>query len=163
MFDYPAETEDTRPSAIRRMLADPLRLRRQTIGVLIVSTLVAGLSRLIDGWPGAILMVVPWVAILPIAFGMAVGDAFLVAHGRARRRLLLTMTGAVVIALASCVLLAIISEASDSVRGDVTDSVMYAVFYGANVIGLSALIAFIIGRGGDYVSRRIDVMSNDDW
>jgi hypothetical protein len=163
MFDVPDNEEPGRPSLIRRMFANPIRLRRQTLVALGCATALAGASRLIDAWPGGFLTALLWVIVLPLALGIAAGDAFLVAHGRARRRLLLTIVGAVFVALSSCVVLAMLSEGDSSTGRDAAGAAAYAVFYAANVLGLSAAIALAIGRGGDYVSRRIDVMSEEDW
>lgn len=166
MFDVPVEAgdgEDPPRPLIRRLLDNPLRLRRQALGVLVVATMLAGASRLIDGWLVGFLTAALWIVVLPLALGIAAGDAFLVTYGRGRRRLLLTLVAAVIVALLSCVLLAILSQASQSRQRDTAGSVAYGVFYGVNVLGLSAMIALVIGRGGDYMSRRIDAMSNDDW
>lgn len=160
MFDGGDESPS---SLVRRLLADPLRLRAQSRGVLVIATLLAGASRFVDSWPGGFLTALLWVGVLPIALGLAMGDAFLVAHGRGRRRLIVTIVAAVLVALFSCILLAGITESSESIERDIVSSVVYGVFYAANILGLSALIALAIGRGGDYVSRRIDAMSEEDW
>jgi hypothetical protein len=155
--------DDSPPSLIRRLLANPLRLRAQSRLMLVFATLLAGVSRFVESWPGGFLTALLWIVVLPIALGIAMGDAFLVAHGRGRRRLIVTISAAVLVALFSCVLLASITGSSESIERDIVSSVVYGVFYAANIVGLSALIALAIGRGGDYVSRRIDAMSEEDW
>jgi hypothetical protein len=166
MFDVRTdrnESEDPPRPLLRRLLDNPVRLRRQSLVALAIAIILSGVTRLTGGWIAGLLLAFTWIIVLPIALGIAAGDAFMVAHGRNRRRLLLTMIGAVIVAVLSCGLLALLSEATGNRRRDIADCIAYCVFYGANVLGLSALMALAIGRGGDYVSRRIDAMSNDDW
>jgi hypothetical protein len=163
MFDAPVEDEEPRPSLIRRWLAEPIRLRQRARVLLLIAVLLAGPSRLLDGWSEGFLTALLWIGVLPLAIGIAAGDAFLVTYGRGQRRLIATLLGAVLLALLSCILLASIAGNSGSTGRDIVGIVAYSVFYAANVLGLSALIALAIGRGGDYVSRRIDVMGEEDW
>jgi formate hydrogenlyase subunit 3/multisubunit Na+/H+ antiporter MnhD subunit len=149
---------------IARLLADPIRLRRWGRIALALATPLAGFAHGIrggtsTGW----LVALVWVVMPFIALAIAVGDAFFLQYGRSRRRVTLTLAAAVGVALASCVVLAIVTEEARTTQRQVVEGVGYAVLYLASTSGLASLIALILGVGREYVSDRIMRMSRDDW
>lgn len=151
------------PRLFARLAADPVRLRRWAwIGLPgLVLLVLAG--QLLAGSTGGMLTALSWVCAPIIAFGLGIGDAFFVRHGQGMRRILLTILGAVFTVLTSCVILASISDSATSRMRDMVVAALYGLLYAGIVIGLAGLIALGIGRGEDYVARRIDQMSREDW
>jgi hypothetical protein len=145
------------------LISDPLQLRRWSWLALLVLVLLTVASRLLAGFTGGMLTALTWICAPIVAFGIGVGDAFFLRHGRGARRILLSILGSVFTVLTSCVILAVISDSSTSWMLDLVIAALYALLYAGIVIGLAGLIAFGIGRGEDYVSRRIDRMSREDW
>ena len=159
MDDNPAN----RPGFIARLTADPLRLRRWSRFALAGLVVLVIASRLLSGFSGGMLTAFVWICVPFVAFGIGVGDAFFVRHGRGMRRILASILVSIFTALTSCVILASISDPSTSSLRDLLDASLYAVLYAGIVVGLAGVIAMGIGRGEDYVARRIDRMSREDW
>jgi hypothetical protein len=146
-----------------RIVSDPIRLRRWSwLALLVAVGLVAG-GQLISGLVGGLLTALAWIVAPAVALGIGVGDAFFVRHGHGKRRIALSILVSVFTALISCVILAGISDSSGTWAQDLVVTALSMLFYGGIVVGLAGLIAFGIGRGEDYVSRRIDRMSHEDW
>lgn len=159
MDDHP----ERRSGLIARLTSDPIQLRRWSwLALLFVVVLVIA-SQLLSGTTGGMLTALTWICAPFLAFGIGVGDAFFVQHGRGTRRILLSILGSVFTVLASCVILAGISGSSTSWTRDLCVATLYVLLYAGIVTGLAGLIALGIGRGEDYVSRRIDRMSREDW
>jgi hypothetical protein len=157
------ERPESRTGLVARLAADPLRLRRWSWRALLVMVVLVVAGRILSGFAGGMLTALTWICAPFVAFGIGIGDAFFVRHGRGTRRILLQMIGSVVTALTSCVILAGISNTSGSSSRDLVGAALYALLHIGIVAGLAALIALGIGRGEDYVSRRIDRMSREDW
>jgi hypothetical protein len=148
---------------IARLASDPFRLRRWSLFALGVLALMSALGQLLGGFLGGMLLAVPWVAGPLVALGIGAGDAFLIQYGRARRRVLLTLVAGVLVAIGSCAALASIDGASPGgVRG-LLEAGLYALFFAVVILALAAAIALAIGRGGDYLARRIERLGDDDW
>ena len=157
------EQSENRPGLIARLAADPIRLRRWSWFALIALVLLVIAGQLLSGFTGGMLTALTWVCAPIVAAGIGVGDAFFVRHGRGTRRILLSILGSVFTVLTSCVILAGILDSSGSWTRDLVVATLYALLYAGIVVGLAGLIALGIGRGEDYVSRRIDRMSREDW
>lgn len=157
------EQSKSRPGIIARMTADPIRLRRWSWLALLALVLLVVAGQLLSGFTGGMLTALTWICAPFVAFGVGVGDAFFVRHGRGMRRIPLSILGSLFTVLTSCVILASISASSRSWTHDLVVAALYALLYAGIVIGLAGLIALGIGRGEDYVSRRIDRMSREDW
>jgi peptidoglycan/LPS O-acetylase OafA/YrhL len=157
------EQSETRPGIIARLADDPIRLRRWSWLALLALVLLVVAGQLLSGFSGGMLTALTWICAPFVAFGVGVGDAFFVRHGRGMRRILLSILGSVFTVLTSCVILASISDSSRSWTHDLVVAALYALLYAGIVVGLAGLIALGIGRGEDYVSRRIDRMSREDW
>ena len=151
------------PGLLARITADPIRLRRWSWLALLAFMLLTIAGRLLGGWAGGMLAALTWICAPIIAFGIGAGDAFFVRNGRAVRRIAVSILVSVCIAVSSCAILATFSNSSSSRAGDIVVALLYAVLFGGMVVGLAGLIALGIGRGEDYVSRRIDRMSREDW
>ena len=154
---------DSRPGLIARLVADPLRLRRGSWLALLALVVLVVAGQLLSGFTGGMLTALTWVCAPIVAAGIGVGDAFFVRHDRGMRRIRLSILVSVFTVLTSCVILAGISDSSRSWTQDLVVAALYALFYTGIVVGLAGLIARGIGRGEDYVSRRIDRMSGEDW
>ncbi|MDQ3547291.1 MAG: hypothetical protein M3439_00590 [Chloroflexota bacterium] len=157
------DSPERRPGLITRMVSDPVRLLRWSRIALAGLLLLVIASHLLVGIPAGMLTALTWICAPFVAFGIGVGDAFFIRHGQRRRRILLSILASVITVLTACVILAGISDSSPSRTPDLVVAALYAVFYAGIVIGLAGLIALGIGRGEDYVSRRIDRMSREDW
>ena len=157
------ESPDSRPGLIARLAADPIRLRRWSWLALLALVVLVIAGQVLSGFTGGMLTALTWVCAPIVAAGIGVGDAFFVRHGRGMRRILLSILGSVFTFLTSCVILAGISDSSRSWTQDLVVAALYALLYAGIVVGLAGLIALGIGRGEDYVSRRIDRMSSEDW
>lgn len=157
------EEEESRPGFLTRLAADPLRLRRWSWLALATLIAVVIVSRLLSGFAGAMLAALTWIFGPIVALGIGVGDAFFVRHRRAIRRIALTILVSIFAVLTSCVILADISNSSMSPMRDIVVAILYAMLFAGIVIGLAGLIALGIGRGEDYLARRIDHMSGEDW
>jgi hypothetical protein len=110
-----------------------------------------------------LLVALLWVIGPVIALAIGVGDAFFLQHGRGRRRSILTLIGAIVVALVACVILSGITEESQDRGGQVLSIAGNVLLYIAVIGGLASLIALGIGRGSGYAARRIDELSREDW
>lgn len=154
---------DSRPGMIARLLADPLRPRRWSWIALLGLTLLVAASQFLSGAAGGLLTALTWVCAPVVALGIGSGDAFLVRHGRGTRRILLSILVSLFAVLTSCVILASISDSATTRLRDMAVATLYALLYAGIVIGLAGLIAFGIGYGEDYIARRIDRMSREDW
>jgi hypothetical protein len=157
------EESESRPGRIARLAGDPIRLRHWSRLALLGLAVLVVISQLIEGTPGGMLFALTWVAVPVVALGIGVGDAFFVRNGRGIRRIILSILVSVFTSLTSCVILADISDSSTSMMNDMAVAILYAVLCVAIVIGLAGMIALGIGRGEEYVSRRIDRMSREDW
>ena len=157
------ERSNNRPGLLARFAADPLRLRRAARVALLGLVLLTIASRLLPGAAGGWLTALIWVCAPFAAFGIGFGDAFFVRHGRAGRRIPLTILGSLFAALTSCVILAVIADSASSRARDLFEAALYALLYAGIVLGLAGLIAWGVGRGEDYLSSRIDRMSREDW
>jgi peptidoglycan/LPS O-acetylase OafA/YrhL len=154
---------DSRPGLIARLAADPIRLRRGSWTALLALVVLVIAGQVLSGFTGGMLTALTWVCAPIVAAGIGVGDAFFIRHGRGMRRILLSIPVSGFTVLTSCVILAGISDSSRSWRQDLVVAALYALFFTGIVVGLAGLIALGIGRGEDYVSRRIDRMSGEDW
>jgi len=152
-----------RSGFISRVISDPIRLRRYGGLALIIAMLAVAGGQLLTGLTAGMLTALAWVVAPVIAFGIGVGDAFFVRHGRGKRRILLSILASIIAVLTSCAILAAISDASGTWTQDLVAAALYVLLYAGIVIGLAGLIALGIGRGEDYVSSRIDRMSREDW
>lgn len=157
------EDSKRRPGLVARLAADPIRLRRWSWIALLCLVLLVIAGRLLSGTIGGLLTALTWICASIVALGIGVGDAFFVRHSRGMRRIVLSILGSIFTVLTSCVILASISDPSTSRMRDIIVAALYALLYAGIVLGLAGLIALGIGRGEDYVSRRIDRMSREDW
>jgi hypothetical protein len=158
------EPDDARIGFLSRFVADPLRTRRVAAVALLVATPAAGFAHAADrGFGTGMLVAFCWALAPFIAAGIGHGDAFFIQYGRARRRTLLTLIAGVLLALASCVALAGLSEAANGARRSVTEGAGYGMLYLSVTMILASLIALILGFGREYISERITRMSRDDW
>jgi len=159
-----SDFEPSSGSFFRRLLRDPIKLRRRSWGLAIVSALcggVAGSGWLESGPLSAFLMALAWILAPVAASGIGVGDAFFVRHGIGQRRVVLTMLGATQVALASCVVLAVISDAEQEYV--VLSGILYFCLTLAVILWLAGLISLGIGRGESYLSRRIQDVDDTGW
>lgn len=160
MFDEPEQE----PTFIARMLSDPARLRRRCALALLALAVGSGATRVIDlGTPGSFITALTWVVGPPLALGVAAGDAFFLQHGRGKRRVVLTLAAGVLAALISCALISGVTELSQSAARDAAEAALYGSLYLAVFLTLAAGMALGIGRSGDYLARRVEHLSNDDW
>jgi hypothetical protein len=157
------DSPNNRPGLLARFAADPPQLRRAARMALLGLVVLVVASRLLPGAAGGWLTALTWVCAPFAAFGIGFGDAFFVRHGRAGRRVLLTIIGSLGVALAACVILAALSGSASSPPPDLLEAALYALLYAGIVLGLAGLIAWGVGRGEDYLSSRIDRMSREDW
>ncbi len=154
---------ESRSGFFARTVADPIQLRQRSRIALLILIVLVVIGQLLSGFGAGMLTALTWVCAPVVAFGIGVGDAFFVRHGRQQRRILLSIVLSLLIVLMSCVILAGGVNGSSSVQRNIVESSLYGLLYAGIVIGLSGTIALGIGRGEDYVSRRIDQMSDDDW
>lgn len=160
MFD---ESGHDRPF-LARVLADPVRLRRYGRAGLLTGALGIAVAELLPtGFLSGMLIALMWVIVPLIALAIGVGDAFFIQHGRGRKRVIMSLIGAMVVALAACVILSGITEESQDHAGQIVSIAANMLLYVAIIGGLAALISLGIGRGSGYVARRIDAMSREDW
>ena len=157
------ERSSNRHGRLARFAADPLMLRRNARVALLGLVLLMIASRFLPGAAGGWLTALVWICAPFAAVGIGFGDAFFVRHGRAGRRILLTILGSLFAALTSCVILAGIADSASSPAGELLEAALYALLYTGIVLGLAGLIAWGVGRGEDYLSSRIDRMSREDW
>jgi hypothetical protein len=164
MFGEP----DAHPTFLRRLIANPGRLRRRGAAMLVVLALGFGVTSAFDlGFVGALLAAVCWIAGPLAALGMAIGEAFFLHYGRGMRRVVLTILTSAITALAACVAITLVmdavTDASQLGVGRVIEMALYALLFAAVFFGLGATLALGIGRSGSYLADRIDVLSGDDW
>jgi hypothetical protein len=159
MFD---ESDNDR-SRLARLVADPVRLRAVGRVGLLAGALGMVVAELLSGFLSGMLVALLWVIVPVLALAIGIKDAFFLQHGRGRRRVILTLIGAVVVALAACVILSGITEESQDGGGQVVSIAGNVLLYVAVIWGLAALISLGIGRGSSYAARRIDEMSREDW
>jgi hypothetical protein len=149
---------------IARLLSDPIRLRRWAAIALLVLAPLAGFAHAAHlGNRTGLLIAIVWIVMPFVALAIGIGDAFFLQYGRGRRRVVLTLLASTIVALGSCVVLAGISEASQSTGTRITEGIGYGMLYIAFTLGLASLLALILGVGREYVSERIMRMSRDDW
>lgn len=157
---------DERPAGaswIARALQNPPRLRRRGyIGLAIAAGLMMT-SALAGGVAGAFLLAAGWVISPAIAMMIGAGDAFFLQHGRGQRRVMLTVVGAIALAIGTCVALAGLSTDDDTTSYALVQGALLGGFLAGMVLGMAAIIALAVGRGSDYAANRIAEMSEEDW
>ncbi|MGH9173915.1 MAG: hypothetical protein ACRD1H_06140, partial [Vicinamibacterales bacterium] len=143
--------------------SEPIRLRRWSRIALacLVALVLAG--ELLSGARASLLTALAWVCGPFVAFGIGYGEAFFIQHGQRRRTLLLTIFVSICVTLTACVILAILTGPSPSRDREVASAALHGLLYAGVVLGLAALIGWGIGRGEEYVSRRIDKLSDEEW
>lgn len=158
------DPHEEQPGPLSRIVRDPLSSRRVAAVTLLIATPLAGVAHAADwGFATGMLAALCWALSPFIAVGIGHGDAFFIQYGRARRRTLLTLVAGMLLALASCVVLAGIGDSADNTRRTVTEGISYGMLYLSLTLTLASLIALILGYGKDYVSERIMRMTDDDW
>lgn len=159
MFDG-SERERSR---LARLIANPRRLRRAGRGAALGTSLVAGLSQALDGAGASLVSALCWALLPLIALALAFGDGFFIGHGVGRRRVLLSAVGGVLVALVACGMLASITATSQNTSTRVREGVLHAALYVAITLAAGAWVALLIGRGSDYLARKIDERVHDEW
>ncbi|HUG13847.1 MAG TPA: hypothetical protein VMM78_02420 [Thermomicrobiales bacterium] len=158
------DPRDEQTGFLRDFVVDPLRTRRAAALALLVFAPLAGVAHAAHaGFATGMLAALCWALAPLIALGIGNGDAFFIQHGRARRRVLLTLIAGIVLSLASCVVLAGLADSTAGARRTATEGIGYGLLYLAATITLASLIAFLLGFGRDYISGRVMRMSRDDW
>lgn len=161
MSDFSPESS----SLVARLLRDPVRLRRRS---WLLACLVGVLGALAgSGWSGvesvsSVLMALAWLLVPLVAAGIGLGDAFFLQHGLGQRRILLTLVGASLVAVASCVVLAVVTGAETS-EEMLLSAALYWLLIMAVVIWLAAFVGLGVGRGGGYLSRKIQNVDDTGW
>ena len=158
MFDD--SSEQGRPA---RTLADPIRLRRWSRIALVVLVVLVIIAQLLSGSAATWLTALTWVCLPLVAFGIGYGEAFFLRHGQRRRVVLLTILVAICVTLAACVFLATLTGPSPSRGRELAIAALYGLLYAGVALALAGLIGWGIGRGEEYVSRRIDRLSDEEW
>ena len=152
------------PSLLSRLLQDPVKLRRRArVGAVVVALLsgIAGSGVLGSGALSASLTGLAWLLVPVVAVGIGMGDAFFLRHGVGDRRVAWTLLLGFVIAVSSCVILAV-ANASDSAWSVLSGTLYFLLVIG--VVGvLSAGIAIAAGKAGGYLSRRIQSVDDTHW
>lgn len=159
--------DDTRhesPSLVSRLLQDPVKLRRRcriaALGVALLAGL-AGSGVLGSGSLSAALMALTWLLVPVVAAGNGSGDAFFLRHGVGDRRVAWTLLLGFLVALTSCVVLAVINTSGTG--GSVLAGGLHFLLV-LGIIGvLSAGIAIAVGKAGGYLSRRIQDVDDTNW
>jgi hypothetical protein len=161
-----SEPSDAAPGSSRlgRLTANPANLRRR-------AWLLTGLVALLGGagyaagdstwarWAVAL----SWVAMPFLAVAIALAEAFFVRHGRGGRRLALTALAGGLAAHGACGALATTGGIADSLSSNVSQAIVYALLFVALVGLISAVLALGIGRGENYLSRKIQAVDDDGW
>lgn len=152
------------PSFVSRLLQDPVKLRRRSriaaLGVALLSG-IAGSGVLASGPLSSALTALAWLLVPVVAAGIGAGDAFFLRHGVGDRRVAWTLLLGFVVALTSCVVLAVINT-SDTGRSVLAGALYFLLVIG--IIGvLSAGIAIAVGKAGGYLSRRIQDVDDTNW
>ena len=153
----------SRPSVIARALQNPPLLRKRGFLGLGVACVLMMLSSLLGDVAGAFLLAAGWVISPAISMAIGAGDAFFLQHGRGQRRVMLTLVGAIALAIGTCVSLATLSTDDDSWSYALVQGALLAGFLAAMVLGMAAIIAIAVGRGSDYAANRIAKMSEEEW
>lgn len=150
-------------SRLRRVVSDPLRLRRYARATLALATLASAFGWwLFAGTARSLLLAVGWIILPFIAVGIAAGDAFFIEHGRGVRRAVLTLALGALVGIASCALINSVSTGAGS-RSALAEGCAYALLYAAATLCLAAALALAIGRGAGYVARRIQQVDDEGW
>lgn len=150
-------------SWLARLVANPRRLRRAGRGGTLAVSLVVGVSQSLDGAGASLVVALSWVLLPLIALALGFGDGFFVGHGVGRRRVLLMAAGGALAALVACGVLASITTASQNTGSRVLQGVLHAMLYGAVATAAGAWIALLVGRGSDYLARKIDERVHEEW
>jgi hypothetical protein len=152
------------PSLISRLLRDPVKLRRNARILSILVALVAAIAG--SGWLtssvlASTLTALAWLFVPVMAAGIGTGDAFFLRHGVGERRVALTALLGVVFAIFACALLAVIGTADESTP--LLAGALHFVLVIAVIGVLASILAVAIGRGGGYLSRRIQDVDDAGW
>jgi hypothetical protein len=76
---------------------------------------------------------------------------------------MLTVVGAIALAIGTCVALAGLSTDDDTTSYALVQGALLGGFLAGMVLGMAAIIALAVGRGSDYAANRIAEMSEEDW
>ena len=142
-------------------LRDPIHVKGPATVAGLILALVSGLAlAYLDGGVQAAVLGLCWLLIVPASILRGWGMAFFIEHGRGVRRALLELIGGGLFALVACALLSI---DGNGVGGAVSIFIFGLVLYGAIFGSLAAGVGLGIGRGGDYMARRIQEADDEGW
>lgn len=151
-------------SFLARLVQNPVRLRTRSRVLALALALVSGVAGgglLGSGALPSILTAVVWLLVPVAAAGIGIGDAFFLRHGIGDRRVAWTALLGFLVALSSCVVLAVIVNASDS------NQFVVGGLYVLLVLGMTGVlasgIAIAAGKAGGYLSRKIQDVDDTGW
>lgn len=158
------DTDASEPTRLARLLSNPLWLRRAARTLIVVIALGSGVAwATLDGAGQSLVLAFGWIALPFIALALGIGEGFFIEHGRRLRRNIATLLFSVVLALGSCVALAVVPDGGQSTGRGIVSGSTYALFYAAIALGLGAACAIAFGRGGAYLGRRIQEVDDEGW
>ena len=115
---------------------------------------------LLDGGAQALILGLSWLLILPASLLRGWGMAFFIEYGKGVRRALIELVGGALLALLACALLSYGGGGSARrVFMIIFGLAMYVAVFGS----LAAGVGLGLGRGGDYMARKIQDVDDEGW
>jgi hypothetical protein len=157
-----AVMDDSNSGLLSRLrLTDPVRARRPANVVGLVLAFASGLSlAFLDGGSRALVLAVAWLLLIPTALVLGWAAAFFIEHGVGVRRAVAELCAGSLAGIGSCALL---SVQPDDVVTTIVVALAGIILYGSVFRALAAGVALGLGRGGQYLARRIQSVDDDGW
>ncbi len=145
------------------MLQDPVKVRRRSVyaAILMVGVHAIASDGLDDRIPG-LAYAVTWLAAPLLALTYGYGSAFFVQHGVGVRKSMVQLIAGSLVLVATCVALAAIADSGYATSGRIIVAVLNGGLFGAAIMALGAGVALGLGRGPDYVGKRVQSLDDDD-
>lgn len=154
--------DDRRSSILSRIgLDDPVSARRPANIVGLLLAITSGLSlAFLDGASQALVLAAAWLLLIPTALLLGWASAFFIEHGVGVRRAVAELCAGALAALGACALL---SVQPDGILASTIVAVAGAILYGSVFRSLAAGVALGLGRGAQYLARRIQNVDDEGW
>ena len=148
-------------SQLMGRFSDPVRVSGPATIVGLGLAVLSSLSlALLDGGAQALALGICWLLIVPASLLRGWGMAFFLEHGRGRRRALVELVVGALVALVAC---AFLSFRSGTATGTVYMIIFGLALYVAVFGSLAAGVGIGLGRGGDYMARKIQEVDDESW
>lgn len=154
---------DSEPGLFQRLIRDPVKVRERVVYLALIMTVVHTAAA--DGLGGRVpglIYALTWLVAPVLALGYGYGAAFFIQYGAGVRKALIQLIVGIIALLAICVVLAVLTDSGDSVAERIIVAGLNGGLYGAVILTLGAAVALGLGRGTEYIGKRLQSLDDDD-